>query len=111
MARRRHLFEMRPDEPIVGIWMSTSALSDEEILHRVRETVEATPRGGGLTPLVMRPSRGFLSLVSHVPLQPPRPPYFSLFLVPLSMFVIPVGDEGRASLPTARSSKRKAAGG
>ena len=68
MARRRRLFEMRPDEPIEGIRMSASALSDEEILHRVRETVEAKLRGGGLTPFAMRPSRGFLSLVSHVPL-------------------------------------------
>ena len=68
MARRRRLFEMRPDEPIEGIWMSTSTLSNEEILHRVREMVEVKLRGDGLTPFVMRPSRGFLSLVSHVPL-------------------------------------------
>ena len=68
MARRRRLFEMRPDEPIEGIRMSTSALFDEEILCRVRETVEAKLRGGGLTPFTMRPLWGFLSLVSHVPL-------------------------------------------
>ena len=103
IARRRRLFEMRPDEPIVGIRMSASTLSDEEILRRVRETVDAKLRSGGLATLVMRPSRGFLSLVSHAPLQPPRPPRFSLFLVPLSMFVVPAGDEGRARLPTARS--------
>ena len=40
MAERRRLFEMRPDEPIKGIWMSAIALSDEEILCWVRETVE-----------------------------------------------------------------------
>ena len=40
MARRQRLFEMRPDEPIEGIRMSASALSDEEILRRVREMVE-----------------------------------------------------------------------
>ena len=68
MAQRRRLFKMRPDEPIEGIRMSASALSDEEILRRVRETVEAKLRSGGLTPIVMRPSWGFLSLVSHVPL-------------------------------------------
>ena len=68
MAWQRRLFEMRPDEPIEGIRMSASALSDEEILRRVGETVEAKLRGGGLTPFAMRPSRGFLSLVSHVPL-------------------------------------------
>ena len=33
MARRRRLFDMRPNEPIEGIRMSTAALSDEEILH------------------------------------------------------------------------------
>ena len=83
--------------------MSSFTFSDEEILRRVGETVEAKLRGGGLIPFVMRPSWGFLSLVSHVPLQPPRPPRFSLFLVPLSMFAVPAGDEGHASLPAARS--------
>ncbi|XP_066341729.1 uncharacterized protein [Miscanthus floridulus] len=34
MARRQRLFEMRQDEPIEGIRMSASALSDEEILRR-----------------------------------------------------------------------------
>ena len=40
MARRQRLFEMTPGEPFDGIRMSTVALSDEEILRRVRETVE-----------------------------------------------------------------------
>ena len=56
MARRRRLFEMRPDESIVGIRLSANALSDEEILCRVRETVEAKLRSSGLTPFTMRPS-------------------------------------------------------
>ena len=64
MARRRRLFEMKPGEPIEGIRMSSSALSNEEILRRVGETVEAKLRGGNLTPITMRPLRGFLSLVS-----------------------------------------------
>ena len=68
MARRWRLFEMRRGEPMEGIRMSSSALSDEEILHRVGETVEAKLKGGNLTPFAMRPSWGFLSLVSHVPL-------------------------------------------
>ena len=68
MARRRRLFEMKPGEPIEGTWMSSSAISNEEILRRVGETVEAKLRGGNLTPIVMRPSRRFLSLVSRVPL-------------------------------------------
>ena len=33
MARRRRLLEMRPDDSIVGIRLSASALSDEEILR------------------------------------------------------------------------------
>ena len=56
MARRRQLFEMRPGEPIEGIRMSSSTLSDEEILRRVGETVEAKLRGGNLTPIAMRSS-------------------------------------------------------
>ena len=68
MARRRRLFEMRPGEPIEGTRMSSSALSEEEILRRVGEMVEAKVRGGNLTPIAMRPSRGFLSLVSRAPL-------------------------------------------
>ena len=68
MARRWHLFDMRPNEPIEGIRMSTAALSDEEILCRVREMVDGKLKSGGLTHIVMRPSQGYLSLVSHVPL-------------------------------------------
>ena len=56
MAWRRRLFDMRPNEPIEGIRMSTAALSDEEILRRVRETVEGRLKSGGLTPIVMHPS-------------------------------------------------------
>ena len=40
MARQQRLFDMTPDEPIEGVRMSAVALSDEEILRRVRETVE-----------------------------------------------------------------------
>ena len=68
MARRRRLFEMKPGEPIEGTRMSSSTLSDEEILRRVGEMVEVKLRGGNLTPIAMRPSRGFLSLVSRAPL-------------------------------------------
>ncbi|XP_066333926.1 uncharacterized protein [Miscanthus floridulus] len=75
MARRWRLFEMRPDEPIAGIRMSASALSDEEILRRVRETVDAKLRIGGLATLVMRPSWGFLSLgMRDVRASPPPVP-------------------------------------
>jgi len=103
MARRWRLFEMRPNDSITGIRLSASALSDEEILRQVREAVDAKLRSGGLTTLAMRPSRGYLSLVSHAPLHPPSPPRFSLFLVPLCAFAVPAGDERRASLPAACS--------
>ena len=56
MARRRRLFDMRPDEPIEGIWMSAAAPFEEAVLRRVRETVEAKLRSSGLTPFTMRPS-------------------------------------------------------
>ena len=110
MARRQRLFDMTPDEPIEGIRMSTVALSDEEILRQVREMVEGWLRSNDLTPITMRLSRGYLSLVSHVPLQPLRPPRSSPFPVPLFVFAIPSGDEGCASLTTARSRGRRAAG-
>ena len=111
MARRRRLFDMRPDEPIEGIRMSAAALSNEVVLRRVRETVDGKLRSGGLTPITMRPSRGYFSLVSHVLLRPSRPPHSLLFSGPLFAFTIPIGDEGRASLPAAHSRGRSAAGG
>ena len=110
MARWRRLFEMRPGEPVEGTRMSSSALSDEEILRRVGETVDVKLRGGNLTPFAMRPSRGFLSLVSRVPLQPLSLLNLPLSLVSLCTFVVCSGDEGRALLPAARSRGRGAAG-
>ncbi|XP_066365205.1 uncharacterized protein [Miscanthus floridulus] len=62
MARRRRLFEMTPDEPIDGIWMSAAPLSDEEVLCRVNEVVEGRQKIGGLSPFPMRPTPGYLSL-------------------------------------------------
>ena len=103
MARRRRLFEMRLGEPVEGTWMSSSALSDEEIHRRVGETVDVKLRGGNLTPFAMRPSRGFLSLVSRVPLWPLSLLNLPLSLVSLCAFVVCSGDEGRALLPAARS--------
>ena len=111
MARRQRLFEMTPSEPIDGIRLSAVALSNEEVLRRVRETVEGWLRSSGLTPFPMRPSRGYITLVSHALLPPPRPSCSSPFSVPLLAFAIPIGDESRASLPTARSRGRRAVGG
>ena len=70
MAWRRRLFEMRPGDPIEGIQMSAAALSDDAVLRRVREAVDGKMKGGGLTHIVMRPSRGYLSLVILAPLSP-----------------------------------------
>ena len=83
MARRRHLFEMKPDEPIDGIWLSAVALSDEEILRRVKGTVDGWTKSSGLSLFLMRPSRGYISLVSHALLWPPRPSCSLYFPVPL----------------------------
>ena len=63
--------------------MSAVALSDEEILRRVKETVDGRMKSGGLSPFPMRPSWGYISLVSHAALRPPRPSCSLYFLVPL----------------------------
>ncbi|XP_066374841.1 uncharacterized protein [Miscanthus floridulus] len=66
---------MRLDEPIEGIWISAFALSNEEILHRVRETVEGRLKIGGLTLFAMCPSQGYLSLgMRYVRASPPPVP-------------------------------------
>ncbi|XP_066392304.1 uncharacterized protein [Miscanthus floridulus] len=75
MARRQRMFEMTSAEPIHGIRMSTVALSDEEVLRRVRETVEGWQRISDLTPFLMRPSWGYLSLgMRDVRASPPPVP-------------------------------------
>ena len=61
MAQRQCLFEMTPGEPIDDIWLSAVTLSDEEILRRLRETVEGRQRSNDLTPFPMR-RRGGISL-------------------------------------------------
>ncbi|XP_066360874.1 polyprotein of EF-Ts, chloroplastic-like [Miscanthus floridulus] len=53
---------MTPSDPIDGIRMSASLLSNEEILRRVRETVEGRQRIEDLFPIQMRPSWGYISL-------------------------------------------------
>ena len=102
MARQRRLFEMDPSDPIEGIRMSAFALTDEEILRRVREAVDGKPKIDGLLPFPMRPSRGYISLVSWVLLRPSRPSCLLLFR-PLPYFVVSAGDKGRAKLPAAHS--------
>ena len=79
MARRRRLFEMTPSDPIKGIKMSALALTDEEILRRVREAVDGKLKIDGLMPFPMRPSRGYISLVSWVLPRPSRPSCLLLF--------------------------------
>ena len=73
MARRRRLFEMTPSDPIEGIKMSAFALSDDETLRRVREAVDGKTKIDSLMPFPMRPSRGYISLVSWVLPRPLRP--------------------------------------
>ena len=66
MARRRRLFEMTPGDSIAGVKMSAFGLTDDEILRRVREAVDGKPRIDDLMPFPMRPSRGYVSLISGV---------------------------------------------
>jgi len=88
MARQRRLFEMTPDEPIDGIRMSAAPLSDEEVLRRVNEAVEGRQKIGGLSPFPMRPTPGYLSLVSCVRLQLPSLPCSSPWPEPLFAFIV-----------------------
>ena len=83
MARLRCLFEMKSDEPIDGILMSAVALSDEEILHRVKGMVDGWTKSSGLFPFPMRPSWGYITLVSHALLRPSRPSCSLYFPIPL----------------------------
>ena len=101
MARRQRLFEMTSGELIDSIRLSAVALFDEEILRWVRETVEGRQRSSDLTPFLMRPSWGYISLLSHASLRPPRPRCSLCFqFVPLFAFVVHAGDEDvRASPP------------
>ena len=111
MARRQRMFEMTLAEPIHDIRMSAVALSDEEVLRRVKGTVDGWSKSGGLYPFLMRPLRGYITLVSHALLPPPRPSCSSPFSVSLLVFTVPTGDESRASLHAACSRGRRAAGG
>ena len=79
MAWRRRLFEMRPDEPLDGVRMSAVALSDNEVLRRVKGTVDGWSKSSVLFPFPMHPSWGYMTLVSHALLPPPRPSCSSPF--------------------------------
>ena len=59
--------------------MSAVALFDEEILCRVRETMEWRLRSNGLTLFPMHSSWGYISLVSCALLRPPSPSCFLRF--------------------------------
>ena len=73
------------------------------------KTVDGWTKSSGLSPFPMRPSRGYISLVSHAPPRPLRPSCSLYFPIPLLR--LPGGDEGCVSLPAARSRGRKAMGG
>ena len=55
---------MRPNAPIEGIRMASSTLPSEEVLKRVREVVARSPSMDALNREPMRPSTGYVSLVS-----------------------------------------------
>jgi hypothetical protein len=67
MARRLQLDEMTPETNIEGSRMSSEILSADTILKRVRDTVEGVTDLGFLSRPPMRPTQGYISLVSAVP--------------------------------------------
>ena len=79
MARRRCLFEMRPDEPLDGVRMSTVALSDEEVLRPVKGTVDGWSKSGGLFPPDAPVAGVPLSGKSHVAVAPEASLFLTVF--------------------------------
>ena len=101
---------MTPDEPIEGVWLSAVAPYDEEILRRVKGTVDGWTKSSGLSPFPMRPSWGYISLVSHALLWPLRPSCSLNFPVPLLRLPSLQGmrDVRASLLPVPEDTKRRA---
>jgi hypothetical protein len=68
VERRLRLAEMKPGVDSEGSRMSSTSLSAVDLLKRVASTV-GRPDAGALSQPVMRPDRGYVSLVSV------RPPF------------------------------------
>ena len=64
MARRLRLDQMMLDGSIEGSRMSVASLTTDEILRWVREPVAGGPSEVDLFTVPMRPSDGYVSLVS-----------------------------------------------
>jgi hypothetical protein len=64
MARRLRLDEMTPEAPIDGSRMSSEILTTDEVFRRVKDTVEGVTDLGFLSQPPMRPTQGYVSLVS-----------------------------------------------
>jgi hypothetical protein len=63
VERRLLLAKMRPGVDSEDSRMSSTSLSADDLLKRVTNTV-GRPDAGSLSQLVMRPDRGYVSLVS-----------------------------------------------
>jgi hypothetical protein len=61
--RRLRLAEMKPGVDLEGTRMSSTPLSDDNLLKQVAGTVRR-PDAGALSQPAMRPDRGYVSLVS-----------------------------------------------
>jgi hypothetical protein len=61
--RRLQLSEMKPGVDLEGSQMSSASLSADDLYRRVAGTVGRLD-AGALTQLVMRPERGYVSLVN-----------------------------------------------
>ena len=73
--------EMRPNAPIEGIRMASSTLPSEEVLKRVREVVAKSLWMDALNRVPMRPSTGYVSLVSSLS-------FLSYFLLSCSIALV-----------------------
>jgi hypothetical protein len=64
MARRLRLDEMEKGAPLERCWMSDASLSTTEVTRRVTYMVAAGFTAAELNQVRMRPTRGYISLVS-----------------------------------------------
>jgi hypothetical protein len=66
MARRLRLDQMEEGAPLEGCWMSDASLMAVEVTRRVAYTVAAGFAVADLNRIKMRPTRGYISLVSLI---------------------------------------------
>lgn len=70
MARRLRLDQMTPRAPMEGVRMSDATLTVDDVMRRVRDTVGEGFIVADLYKVKMRPSQGYISLVSRTVFPP-----------------------------------------